>query len=177
MKKLILITVITFLCLLGKAQNTVHSQAIIEKAKSRVQTYIKSEALYPKSYLPVNWSDMWVINKRGKNDLLERTNDTIINIKIDSLIALENESPKYEHIGTVYTLLHAFKVRTPSKQLVLKVYTFHLDNNMDILDVDKGTPEEQLENIKGFIAQEQKKKQLIAEIGQMKIEDIEKKPK
>ena len=161
---------------MGKAQNAVHSQTIIEKAKLRVQTYIKSEALYPKSYLPVNWSDIWVINKRGNNDLLVRTNDTAINMKIDSLIALENESPSYEHIGTVYTLVHTFKLKTRSKEIVLKIYTFHLDSNMDIIHVDKGTPEEQLENIKGIIAQEQRKKQLIAEIGQMKIEDIDKKP-
>src|SRR5476649_96188 len=104
MKKSILMAVITFLSLLGKAQNTVHSKIIVEKAKSRVQTYIKSETQYPKSYLPVNWSDVWVINRQGNNDLLERTNDTIINVKIDSLIALQNEFPNYEHIRTVYTL-------------------------------------------------------------------------
>lgn len=59
------------------------------------------------------------------------------------------------------------------KKMFSKVYTFHLDGNMDI---DKSTPEEQIENLKGFIAQIQKEKQLISEIRQMKIENIEKKP-
>lgn len=175
MKKSILVALITFLCLSIKAQNAVHSKTLIQKAKLKVAAYIKAHALYPNSYLSVNWSDMYMQESHDDNSILEPTLDLYINSKIDSLIALKSEYPIYQTVGVHYTILNVFKLKTKSGEMFSYVYSFYLDKNMNILNVYKGTPEEQIQKNEEIIANNKIQQCLIKEISDKKIENLKSK--
>jgi len=157
-----------------KAQQTITSLALVQKAKRAALQYIRADALFPKSYLPVKWSELSALHTMKGNVLLKKTDDESINTKIDSLIALETASGYYPEYAMVYTILHAFKLKTHGAGMVLKVYNFHLDENMNIIDVDSGSPEDQIEKNKQMIERAEQEKILIKAISEMEIANLKK---
>jgi len=167
-------TIILFLGLfsLTTSAQTNPPQTRLGKAKSIVKNYIVADALYPKSYLPVNWSELGTLSHQTDYKLFEKTGDTTIDAKIDTFINLESRYPGYPDPVVYYTLSHAFKLKTPSGQMTLKVYSFNFGRDLNIVSVDKDTPEEQIATNRRIIAEAREKQRLIQEISQLKIAKI-----
>lgn len=143
-----------------------------QKASRVAKDYILSNALYPKSYVAVKWSVLGELSHQTDYKLFDKTGDTTIDAKIDTFITLESKFPGYPKPLIYYTISHAFKLKTPSGQMTLKVYSFYFDRELRIVQVDKSTPEEQIAANRRIIAEAEEKKRLISEISQLKSDKL-----
>ena len=159
---------LTFLGLLANAQ-TVTSKVPVLQIKTKVQNYLNSDSQYPKNRIAVNWSDVSALHPRIDKKILEKTNNSEIDAKIDSLIAIDKASPGYPKVTTVYTLIHAVQEKGSEDW---KIYSFQLDSNLNIINVDKRAAEIQIEENKKIIEQADLAKRLIREVSDMKISSL-----
>jgi hypothetical protein len=160
---------LTFFGFLANAQ-IVTSKVLVQQIKTKAQNYLNSDSQYPKNRIAVNWSDVSALHPRIDKKILEKTNNAEIDAKIDSLIAIDKASPGYPKATTIYTLIHAVQPKNSFE--AWKIYSFQLDNNLNIIDVDKGAVEMQIEKNKKIIEQADLAKRLIREVSDMKIASL-----
>ena len=161
------IAILFSLSVYGQKSGNVDLQ--VRKARRVVRDYIVADALFPKSYQPVKWSELGAFRHQTDYKLFEKTGDVTIDAKIDTFINLETRFPGYPTPAIYYTLSHAFKIKTHGAGIVLKVYSFYFGQDLNIVQVDKDTPEEQIAINRRIIAEAQEKQRLIKEISQLKI--------
>jgi hypothetical protein len=148
------------------------STETIQKAKFKASSYIKENLLFPKSYISVKWSPLWVKktsyyttseSKEILNKLLA-VKDSIANSdvdvpdkysrQLDSLLNLDDTLKSQFKSQTLYTLIHVFKAKNSEGQLDLKTYIFSFDKDLNILDVNADNTAKKIQDL------ENKKKRL-----------------
>lgn len=149
------------------AAQSVISNAVIQKVKTKAQTYLNSNSGYPKNRAVTNWSEVSAEHPRINKKILERTTHPEINVKIDSLLAIDKSYPGYPTVTTIYRVIHVAKAKGSDE---FKCYSFQLDNNLNILKVDEGSPQELIEQDQKIIKQTDMAKRLITEISDMKLQ-------
>ncbi len=165
--KYLIASILISTCISVRAQKNTNTNLLI-KAKINIVNNVKADAIFPKSYTPAGWSNLKALKRiTGYN----KGTDTAINNKIDTLQDL-NRSIFPDGYSTIYILSHAFKVKTRSGEIVLKVYSYRLDTSMNIIDVDKSTPEEQIRKNREMIKTGEQEKILIKKISELEIANI-----
>ncbi|QHS54149.1 hypothetical protein GWR56_00760 [Mucilaginibacter sp. 14171R-50] len=163
--KLTFTIALIILGLFAKAQN-VTSNILIQKIRAKAQNYLNSNSHYPKNRAATNWSEVSAEHPRINKKILERTTYPEINVKIDSLLAIDKSYPGYPNTTTIYKVIHIVQAKGST---VFKCYSFQFDNNLNILQVDEGSPQELIEQNQKLMKQVDLAKRLITEISDMKL--------